>query len=88
MPRLGCARVADENDARLRLGAGVLARFPSPRRARTQYLTFGLALSAAALIAWCLATWLLLVEAVANDPPEVLEGVMPGVQAVTWFGGW
>lgn len=54
-----------------------------------KYLTFGLTLSITAVLAWYLSTLVLLIEAVGNNPPEVLAGVMPALKAaVAKVGGW
>ena len=54
-----------------------------------KYLTFGLSLSVTAFIAWYLGTLILLVEALANNPPDILAGVMPALEAaVAQVGGW
>ena len=56
---------------------------------KRMYLTFGLALSVIAFIAWYLGTLVLLIEAVASNPPPGLAGVMQFLQnAVAYVGGW
>ncbi|MEQ8331013.1 MAG: hypothetical protein RH859_11190 [Longimicrobiales bacterium] len=55
---------------------------------RRKYLTFGLALSVVAFLAWYLGILVLFVEALAADPPSFLAGVMPGLEeAVDRIGG-
>ena len=56
---------------------------------RRKYLTFGIAMSFAAFMAWYLGTLVLLVEAWGENPPEVLAGVMPSLtKVVDYVGGW
>jgi hypothetical protein len=54
-----------------------------------KYLTFGLALSATAFIAWYLSTLVLFIEAVVNNPPDVLKEVIPYLEnTMSYISGW